>query len=142
MASPQEMLRRFEDGATIYMSELGAVPPRMQRCYLKQTDDGEVLPESEVRGRFENVYRDQPNMAALLNDQWPSGIARDFSFRYIEAADTALGAAINTRTLQAGSRQLRPNRRLFDTRTRADVELNKRVHDALRGLKKRWLKEG
>ena len=136
--SPMEMMSHFQAGSTCYMSARGKEPLRLQRAYLKQTDDGVALFDWQVRGRFENVYRDPEVICDMLDGGWPSELSKDFTFRRFKKPASPLEYAINARTLQAGTRARRPDRRLFDSRTCADIELNRRTHDALRCLRKRW----
>lgn len=122
-----------------------------QRIYVKTVDNAgkDTLPESEHRARFENTFRGA-NLSSFELGDWKNfqfqQYSKYFHCRQQRKFDTPLMTIVEAANTRAGERRIRPHRtngkvdgtRLFAPGSNADIQLNKKIYDALRGLANRW----
>jgi hypothetical protein len=133
--------RRFAEGKCCYLGHRNG--RHQQRIYVKRTDKGGLaLDPAEHRVRVENTYFDRDGLARIWSEGLKDAIGRDdFAFRRLCNEVDALQQLLACRTVQVGTRVLRSSRVFYARNTKADIELNRRVADALRSLIKRWAVE-
>ncbi|MEY8689683.1 MAG: hypothetical protein AB9M53_07370 [Leptothrix sp. (in: b-proteobacteria)] len=138
MLSFRDAIRQFDSGATCYLGHKADF--HTQRLYVKRTDNsGSAIAGADHRARIENTYASPDGFTGDMEDLIDQVIGKnDFAFRRMVTPDSTMGALLASRVTQAGARALRSGRTLYDRNTKADIELNRRVADSLRGLQKRW----
>lgn len=136
------------DGSTIYIGNQGSdtIPadPVSQRIYAKTTDRGQELPPELHRARYEITLTGSGLPFSTLGEAAAFNfieLAPWFKWRKLKGGLDPLQLATIKAAKQIGSRRVvklrTGGRREFDRRTVADIELNKRAHDALRNLTRR-----
>jgi hypothetical protein len=112
-----------------------------QRLYLKETNNGAELPSDEHRARIEVTLRRDAVPLGLLGDIDKfkfERLTQYFRFRRpAEDLEPIPALFVQIPAARIGTRQKR-GRTLYSPWTRADIELNEKIRNALRNLSRRW----